>query len=245
MLFGSRSILAISFSEHFSESNSFLNSVWVTRKLLQPLSFSEVLQTMTNADQMVFWSKKGTSFNKEWAKRTSQVCKPCWELKYCPYGELVEQFPVPLDRPTVEHHIRFLIEQLAKGAYSGKKKKEFQRRVKELKPRNFPRALPQRVKDMTCSIFGHLCPVYFVNEPFSETVRMRKVTRHVSRDVALRVARRDNYTCQICGRSLRDYEIEFHHRIPYSKGGSTSEDNLEVACSDCNKEQGAEIPDDI
>src|ERR1017187_4820202 len=23
------------------------------------------------------------------------VCKPCWELKYCPYGGLVELFPGP------------------------------------------------------------------------------------------------------------------------------------------------------
>lgn len=23
------------------------------------------------------------------------VCKPCWELKYCPYGPLVEMFPGP------------------------------------------------------------------------------------------------------------------------------------------------------
>ena len=23
------------------------------------------------------------------------VCKPCWELKYCPYGQLVEMFPFP------------------------------------------------------------------------------------------------------------------------------------------------------
>ena len=22
------------------------------------------------------------------------VCKPCWELKYCPYGGLVEYFPL-------------------------------------------------------------------------------------------------------------------------------------------------------
>ena len=196
-------------------------------------------------DQLEFWSKKGTSFNKEWGRRTSQVCKPCWELKYCPYGALVEQFPVPLDRPTVEHHVKFLKEQLASGAYTGKKRKEFQKRVKELNPKDFPRELHQKIMDMTCSIFGHLCPVFFVNEPFSETVQMRKVTRHVPRDVALRVARRDNYTCQMCGRSLRDDEIEFHHKIPYSKGGSTEEDNLEVACSDCNRVQGPEIPEDI
>ena len=31
---------------------------------------------------------------KEWHKRTQNVCKPCWELKYCPYGPVVEQFPL-------------------------------------------------------------------------------------------------------------------------------------------------------
>ena len=196
-------------------------------------------------DQLEFWSKKRVPFNKEWARRTSQVCKPCWELKYCPYGILVEQFPAPIDRPTVQRHVEFLKEQLGKGAYMGKKKKEFQKRVRELSPKDFPRELPRKIIDMTCSIFGHLCPVFFVNEPFSETVQMRKVTRHVPRDVALRVARRDNYTCQMCGRSLRDGEIEFHHKIPYSKGGSTDEDNLEVACSDCNRALGSEIPGDI
>ena len=30
----------------------------------------------------------------DWKRRSAQVCKPCWELKYCPYGPLVEQAPV-------------------------------------------------------------------------------------------------------------------------------------------------------
>ena len=33
-----------------------------------------------------------------WDRRVKAVCKPCWELKYCPYGPLVEQFPLQLDR---------------------------------------------------------------------------------------------------------------------------------------------------
>ncbi len=33
-----------------------------------------------------------------WEKRVKSVCKPCWEIKYCPYGPLVEQFPLPKDR---------------------------------------------------------------------------------------------------------------------------------------------------
>lgn len=29
-----------------------------------------------------------------WEKRVKAVCKPCWEIKYCPYGPLVEDFPL-------------------------------------------------------------------------------------------------------------------------------------------------------
>lgn len=29
----------------------------------------------------------------DWKKRVKAVCKPCWEIKYCPYGPLVESFP--------------------------------------------------------------------------------------------------------------------------------------------------------
>jgi hypothetical protein len=31
---------------------------------------------------------------EDWKERTTRVCKPCWELKYCPYGPLVEQLPL-------------------------------------------------------------------------------------------------------------------------------------------------------
>jgi hypothetical protein len=29
-----------------------------------------------------------------WKRRVKAVCKPCWEIKYCPYGPLVEEFPL-------------------------------------------------------------------------------------------------------------------------------------------------------
>jgi len=29
-----------------------------------------------------------------WTKRAKAICKPCWEIKYCPYGPLVEDFPL-------------------------------------------------------------------------------------------------------------------------------------------------------
>lgn len=52
------------------------------------------------------WLKKYLGFKedtpdkiveKEWKRRTKHICKPCWELKYCPYGPLVEQFPLSED----------------------------------------------------------------------------------------------------------------------------------------------------
>jgi hypothetical protein len=30
---------------------------------------------------------------RDWRNGLRRVCKPCWELKYCPYGPLVEQSP--------------------------------------------------------------------------------------------------------------------------------------------------------
>lgn len=35
------------------------------------------------------WAKK-----VKWEDRVKAVCKPCWEIKYCPYGILVEDFPL-------------------------------------------------------------------------------------------------------------------------------------------------------
>ena len=35
------------------------------------------------------WGKK-----VDWEKRVKAVCKPCWELKYCPYGPLIEDMPI-------------------------------------------------------------------------------------------------------------------------------------------------------
>jgi len=45
-------------------------------------------------------------FLKEWKNKATQVCKPCWELKYCPYGPFVEQSPIlpPLRESVLEHN---------------------------------------------------------------------------------------------------------------------------------------------
>ena len=185
-------------------------------------------------------------FKKEWEKRTKHVCKPCWELKYCPYGPLVEQFPLP--DPTQEaaiEHNKFLKEQLTKGAYKGWRKKAFKKEIKEFNLSKYPKEHSKETIEKTCTIFGHLCPVFFVNEPFTETVEMRKISRYIPRKMMLRVVRRDNNTCQICGKHLLDNELEFHHKISFDKKGPTNESNIELACFTCNRAQGNKLPKDI
>lgn len=50
------------------------------------------------------------------------------------------------------------------------------------------------------------------------------------------ILRRDNYKCQICGRSQSDgAKLEVDHIIPISKGGKTIDDNLQTLCHECNQ----------
>lgn len=50
------------------------------------------------------------------------------------------------------------------------------------------------------------------------------------------VFRRDDFTCQYCGRTIKD-KIKLHidHIVPKSKGGNLSMGNLITACFDCNE----------
>lgn len=185
-------------------------------------------------------------FKKEWEKRTKHVCKPCWELKYCPYGPLVEDFPLlgPTRKGAIEHN-EFLKKQLEKGVYKGWRKKVFEKEVKNFKPEKYPVKHSQEEIEKSCTVFGHVCPVFFVNEPLTETLERRRISRHIPRVIMLRVVRRDNSTCQICGKHLLDNEIEFDHIIPLSKGGSTEEHNIQVTCFDCNRAKNSKIPKNI
>jgi len=49
-------------------------------------------------------------FLKIWKKKSTQVCKPCWELKYCPYGPFVEQSPLlpSLRQSSIEYNENLL-----------------------------------------------------------------------------------------------------------------------------------------
>ena len=299
-------------------------------------------------------------FLKAWKKKSTHVCKPCWELKYCPYGPFVEQSPLlpTLKVAAVEYneylksclkankiggqrkltpeelkkkkkelevfrkHPRFILpdvfedlanEELIKEGveknwdlhdlyptpfkdfekyqvpfsfdedkekkindvfneiqkvkltpdlkkrikekinklkqtvkteiedYSKPldpiRKKFFEKCVNEFNPDNCPEYIPESVSELSCNIFGHICPVVFVGESITETSEKRRKGRYISFKAKIRVVRRDNYTCQECKRHLKDDEVEFDHIIPVSKGGSSEEHNLRLTCYDCNRDK--------
>ncbi len=58
------------------------------------------------------------------------------------------------------------------------------------------------------------------------------------------IIQRDNCTCKICGNSTYkepNLLLEVDHIIPVSKGGKTTEENLQTLCWKCNRHKGARI----
>jgi hypothetical protein len=58
------------------------------------------------------------------------------------------------------------------------------------------------------------------------------------------IKERDNYTCKHCNNSINNEPnllLEIDHKIPLSKGGMTTEDNLQTLCWRCNRTKGSKI----
>ena len=186
----------------------------------------------------------------DWREATRSICKPCWELKYCPYGPLVEDSPhLPPTRNGAERHNAYLRDCLASGrlsdgsSLSDTRRKDFQSQVQEFDPKNYPRSIPKVLIDASCLVFGHLCPVFFVSEAMTETRDARQHRRTIPRDVMLKVVRRGGQICQRCFQPVPDNQMEFDHIIPFGKGGATTVDNLRLLCRDCNREKRDALTD--
>ncbi len=53
------------------------------------------------------------------------------------------------------------------------------------------------------------------------------------------ILRRDDYTCQYCGRKMRTLTLD--HVVPRRYGGPHSWENLVAACSPCNRRKGGKL----
>lgn len=177
----------------------------------------------------------------EASEKVKSYCKPCWELNYCPYGGLVEFFPLYNEYTNLEH-LNELYDDLVKKFLDGNIQDEDElwaeiQRLFYLEPSSWEIASLLDPILVECHEFGHFCPVFFTKSVASETREKRLHTRHIPRDMMFAVIRRDDYHCQDCGKRLYDQEIEFDHIIPYSKGGPTTVDNLRILCRECNRKK--------
>lgn len=201
-----------------------------------------------------FFNVKTTEQEKELQKglsyRLKKIIKPCWELKFCPYGPLVEDYPLPplLISEHREHNL-YLQKCLDTGfmgynyevPLDDERRKYIESRLADNDESDCVEKLSKFEKEASCSEFGHLCPAYFVSEPFTETSTGRNTSRNITNPTIIRVTRRDNNTCQVCGKILLDRDIEIDHIIPHSRGGTSDENNLRVTCLECNRKKGKEI----
>lgn len=55
--------------------------------------------------------------------------------------------------------------------------------------------------------------------------------------------KRDNYTCQYCGKKPGTEELTVEHVLPKAQGGITSWENCVLACVNCNKRKANRTPE--
>jgi hypothetical protein len=183
------------------------------------------------------------------------VCKPCWELHYCPYGVLVESMPFCDSPEDKKRHKEIGLTETPNQMYERAKQELTSTRpsddnelwnnmffVMYADPEKKQFVQQFNPRDVRCTIFGHTCPVFahcYLN--VTETRARRRVTRSIPHDIMFKVARRDDYRCQKCHNLVPDDQMEFDHIIPHAKGGPTTVANIRLLCRTCNRKKGSSL----
>jgi hypothetical protein len=74
---------------------------------------------------------------------------------------------------------------------------------------------------------------------FAELPRLDKATRgKIPDDIKLMVWERDGGRCAKCGSQT---ELQYDHIIPFSLGGASTPENLQILCGGCNRQKSASV----
>uniref|UniRef100_A0A6H1ZHQ3 Putative homing endonuclease n=1 Tax=viral metagenome TaxID=1070528 RepID=A0A6H1ZHQ3_9ZZZZ len=74
------------------------------------------------------------------------------------------------------------------------------------------------------------------NETIPEIITVTRKT--ITEDDRTKIFERDNYQCVFCKSKVH---LQIDHVIPFSKGGTTTSDNLQTLCKKCNSKKRAKI----
>ena len=70
---------------------------------------------------------------------------------------------------------------------------------------------------------------------------MAQKRKTISKKLRFEVFKRDNFTCQYCGRMAPDIVLEVDHINPVKNGGDNNILNLITSCFDCNRGKGKRL----
>ena len=83
---------------------------------------------------------------------------------------------------------------------------------------------------------------YFGDATLSTGVQSNLPKTKVSSYLRYTILERDNFRCQLCGKSAREnVELEVDHKLPSSRGGSNDAFNLWTLCKACNSGESDRI----
>ena len=73
--------------------------------------------------------------------------------------------------------------------------------------------------------------------PNDEIIK-HKTKRNIGNRLKVRVLTRDGNTCRLCGIKVTGENIHFDHILPWSKGGETTLENIQILCAHHNLVNG-------
>lgn len=112
-------------------------------------------------------------------------------------------------------------------------------RYKQVNYVKYPYIVTEEVSSFTCDYayleerYKRLEAINF--ESILSDYNSKEQRRLMTKELREKIAIRDNYTCQICGKYMPDgVGLHIDHIIPIAKGGKSVPSNLQVLCSKCN-----------
>jgi hypothetical protein len=122
------------------------------------------------------------SHNGKWINNEvpiwKNVIKPCKLCGYCPYGQLVEEYPLPpMTRAEMVDHNEYMKKAFSEGVFDEENKKDglplmtradAEQEIAEFDPNDYSEEKDEQMEKMSCSVFGHCCPVFYQMEPVAE-----------------------------------------------------------------------------